>query len=141
MEGLNILLVDNCKIFIENAVNAFSQIGIQSTLCFAENNTEAWSMLQGDYKLSPLPKIMLIDTNAEGINGIDLITKIRDNFELKSILIFVISDVDNDENKQAALNLNIAAYMSKPFEKGEIISFFSTLNDYWNSIEFSSENK
>jgi len=141
MEGLNILLVDNCKNFIENAVNAFSQIGIQSTLCFAENNTEAWSMLQGDYKLSPLPKIMLIDTNAEGINGIDLITKIRDNFELKSILIFVISDVDNDENKQAALNLNIAAYMSKPFEKGEIISFFSTLNDYWNSIEFSSENK
>ena len=141
MEGLNILLVDNCKNFIENAVNAFSQIGIQSTLCFAENNTEAWSMLQGDYKLSPLPKIMLIDINAEGINGIDLITKIRDNFELKSILIFVISDVDNDENKQAALNLNIAAYMSKPFEKGEIISFFSTLNDYWNSIEFSSENK
>lgn len=141
MEGLNILLVDNCKNFIENAVNAFSQIGIQSTLCFAENDTEAWSMLQGDYKLSPLPKIMLIDTNAEGINGIDLITKIRDNFELKSILIFVISDVDNDENKQAALNLNIAAYMSKPFEKGEIISFFSTLNDYWNSIEFSSENK
>src|SRR3970282_1529123 len=139
MEGSNILLVDNCKIFIENAVNAFSQIGIQSTLCFAESDTEAWSMLQGDYKLSPLPKIMLIDINAEGINGIDLITKIRDNFELKSILIFVISDVDNDENKQAALNLNIAAYMSKPFEKGEIISFFSPLNVHWNRIEFSRE--
>jgi CheY-like chemotaxis protein len=141
MEGSNILLVDNCKIFIENAINAFSQIGIQSTLCFAESDTEAWSMLKGDHKLSPLPKIMLIDINAEGINGIDLINKIRDNFQLKSILIFVISDVNNNENKRAALNLNIAAYMSKPFEKEEIISFFSTLNDYWNSIEFSSENK
>jgi CheY-like chemotaxis protein len=140
MVGVNILLVDNSKIFIENAVNAFSQIGIQSTLCFAESETEAWSMLQGDTKVLPLPKIMLIDINADGINGIDLINKIRDNYKLKSILIFVISDVDNNENKRAALNLNIAAYMSKPFEKGEIISFFSILNDYWNSIEFASEN-
>jgi CheY-like chemotaxis protein len=140
MVGVNILLVDNSKIFIENAANAFSQIGIQSTLCFAESETEAWSMLQGDTKVLPLPKIMLIDINAEGINGIDLINKIRDNYKLKSILIFVISDVDNNENKRAALNLNIAAYMSKPFEKGEIISFFSILNDYWNSIEFASEN-
>jgi CheY-like chemotaxis protein len=140
MVGLNILLVDNSKIFIENVVNAFSQIGIQATLCFAESETEAWSMLQGNTKLLPLPKIMLIDINAEGINGVDLIKKIRDNSELKSILIFVISEVDNNENKQAAFNLNIAAYMSKPFEKGEIINFFSILNDYWNSIEFSSEN-
>jgi CheY-like chemotaxis protein len=140
MVGVNILLVDNSKIFIENAVNAFSQIGIQSTLCFAESETEAWSMLQGDSKVLPLPKIMLIDINADGINGIDLINKIRDNYKLKSILIFVISDVDNNDNKRAALNLNIAAYMSKPFEKGEIISFFSILNDYWNSIEFASEN-
>jgi CheY-like chemotaxis protein len=138
MVGSNILLVDNCKIFIENAVNAFSQIGIESTLCFAENDTKAWSMLQGDYKLSPLPKIMLIDINAEGINGIDLINKIRLDFELKSILIFVISNIDNKEKKRDALNLNIAGYMHKPFENGEIIKFFSTLNDYWNSIEFSS---
>jgi CheY-like chemotaxis protein len=140
MVGLNILLVDNCKIFIENAASAFSQIGIQSTLCFAESETEAWSMLQGDTKLSPLPKIMLIDINAEGINGIDLINKIRNNYKLKSILIFVVSDVDNNEKKQAALNLNIAAYIGKPIEKEEIISFFSILNDYWNSIEFASEN-
>jgi CheY-like chemotaxis protein len=141
MVGLNILLVDNCNIFIENTASAFSQIGIQAKLYFAKNDIEAWSLLQGDTKLSPLPKIMLIDINAEGINGIDLIKKIRNNYELKSILIFVISDVVNKENKRAALNLNIAAYMSKPFEKGEIISFFSTLNDYWNSIEFSSENR
>jgi CheY-like chemotaxis protein len=141
MEGINILLVDNCKTYIENTVRAFSDIGIQATLYFADNHIEAWSLLQGDYKLSPLPKIMLIDINAEGINGIDLINKIRLDLELKSILIFVISNINNNENKLAALNLNIAGYMPKPFGNEEIFNFFSTLNDYWNSIEFSSENK
>lgn len=137
----NILLVDNCKAYVETAVKAFSHIGIQSTLYFAKNDIEAWSMLTGDFKLSPRPKIMLIDINAEGINGIDLINKIRLDFELKSILIFVISNINNNENKIAALNLNIAGYMHKPFENEEIINFFSSLNDYWRIIEFSSENK
>ena len=139
MINSNILLVDNCKTYFENAVRAFSDIGIQSTLHFAESDIEAWSMLTGDFKLLPLPKIMLIDINAEGINGIDLINKIRLDFELKSILIFVISNINNDENKIAALNLNIAGYMQKPFGNGEIIDFFSTLNEYWQIIEFSGE--
>lgn len=141
MERSNILIVDNCNTYIENAAKAFYETGIQSTLYFAENHIEAWSLLQGDHKLSPLPQIMLIDINAEGINGIDLINKIRLNLELKSILIFVISNINNNENKLAALNLNIAGYMHKPFENEEIINLFSTLNDYWKSIEFSRKNK
>ena len=95
-------------------------------------------MLTGDKKLSPLPKIMLIDINAEGINGIELIEKIRLDIDLKSTLIFVISDINNDKNKRAALNLNIAGYINRSFEIEEMINFFSILNDYWNNIEFSS---
>ena len=95
MVGANILLVDTCKTYFENAAKAFSEIGIQATLRFAKNDIEAWSMLKGDDKLLPIPKIMLIDINAEGLNGIDLINKIRLDFELKSILIFVVSDVNN----------------------------------------------
>ena len=141
MVGSNILLVDNCKTYQEKVVKAFSQIGIQATLHFAENDLEAWSLLQGDSKLSPVPKIMIIDINAEDINGIDLINKIRLDFELKSILIFVVSNIFNNENRLAALNLNIAGYMQKPLGNKEILNFFSILNDYWNSIEFSSANK
>ena len=84
---------------------------------------------------------MIIDINAEDINGIDLINKIRLDFELKSILIFVVSNIFNNENRLAALNLNIAGYMQKPLGNEEILNFFSILNDYWNSIEFSSANK
>jgi DNA-binding NarL/FixJ family response regulator len=81
---------------------------------------------------------MLIDINAEGINGIELIEKIRLDIDLKSTLIFVISDINNDKNKRAALNLNIAGYINRSFEIEEMINFFSILNDYWNNIEFSS---
>lgn len=134
----NILLVDSNRAHFENTLNVFSQIGIQYNLCFAKDDIQAWLMLTGDKKLSPLPKIMLIDINAEGINGIELIEKIRLDIDLKSTLIFVISDINNDKNKRAALNLNIAGYINRSFEIEEMINFFSILNDYWNNIEFSS---
>jgi CheY-like chemotaxis protein len=138
MVSTNILLVDNCKTDIENTKIAFSTIGIQSTLHFAESENEAWLLLQGKNKLSPTPKIMLIDINQSGSNGLDLLIKIRTYPELKSILIFVITGSDNDKNKAAALNLNVAGYLRKPIESGKWINFFSILNDYWNIIKFSN---
>lgn len=137
----NILLVDNNKIDVVSTKNAFSTIGIGATLHFAENGIEAWSLLQGDHKISPTPKIILIDINENGSSGMDLLHKIRKHPDLKSILVFVITNINNDENKVAALNLNIAGYIRKPIESESNIDFFSILNDYWNIIEFTSEKK
>ncbi|MFV8375751.1 response regulator [Flavobacterium sp. LB1P62] len=141
MTSSNILLVDSCSADVENVKNAFSEIGIKSTLYLAQNDAEAWLMLQGDNKISPIPKIVLIDINEESVNGIKLLSKMRIHPDLKSILVFVITRTDNDVNKAAALNLNIAGYMHKPFESKNTTDFFSILNDYWNIIEFSSEKK
>lgn len=141
MASSNILLVESCNADSESVKKAFSEIGIKSTLHLAQNDTEAWSMLQGADKISPIPKIVLIDINEESVNGIHLLNKIRIHPDLKSILVFVITRTDNDKNKVAALNLNIAGYMHKPDDSKKMTDFFSILNDYWNIIEFSSEKK
>jgi CheY-like chemotaxis protein len=141
MINSNILLVDNCKVDIENAILAFSTLGIKANLHFAKNGLEAWNMLQGNHRVSPTPKILLIDINQEGVNGISLIDKIRRHNDLKSILVFVITDTDNEKNKSDALNLNIAGYLRKPNDSDKNIDFFSILNNYWNIIEYSSEKK
>jgi CheY-like chemotaxis protein len=52
-------------------------LGVETNLYFAENDLEAWSQLQGNNKVCPTPKILLIDVNQRGINGIDLINKIK----------------------------------------------------------------
>lgn len=137
----NILLVDNNKIDVVSTKKAFSTLGIGSTLHVAESEDQAWSLLQGDHKISPTPKIILIDINENGLSGMGLLQKIRKNPDLKSILVFVITNTNNDENKVAALNLNIAGYIRKPMESESNIDFFSILNDYWNIIEFTSEKK
>lgn len=139
MRNYNILLVDSCKTDIENTKDAFSILNIRHALFSAETEIQAWAMLEGDNKLKPLPDILLIDINEEGINGIDFLTKIRIHPDLKSLLVFVITGADNDENRIAALNLNIAGYFRKPFENKNFPDFFSILNDYWNLVEFPNK--
>lgn len=141
MMNSNILLVDNCKVDVENTKEAFLTLGIAGSLHFAENDTEAWDKLQGIHKISPTPKILIIDINQEKMNGIDLINRIRSHVDLKSILIFVITGSDNETNKTSALDLNIAGYLHKPINKEKNSTFFSILYNYWNIIEYSSEIK
>ena len=96
-------------------------------------------MLDGTHKINPVPKIVLIDVNRTKKKGINLLNAIRNHPDLKSILIFVITDSDEDINKAAALNLNIAGYIPLSFESHKLNYFLSVLNDYWNIIEFSSQ--
>jgi CheY-like chemotaxis protein len=135
----NILLIDNNKIDVLNTKDAFSKLSIRSTLHFAESENEVWSLLIGDRKIFPTPRIILIDIDMSGLNGIDLLRNIRKDPALKSILIFVITNRDDDENKMATLNLNVAGYMRKPIESENNVDFFSKLNDYWNIIEYTSD--
>jgi CheY-like chemotaxis protein len=138
MVNTNILLVDNCKKDIDNIKKAFAENCIHFNLNITENDSEAWLLLQGKNKLSPTPKIMLIDINEQGIDGLNLIRKIRKDPFLKSILIYVITSSNNDTNKLAALDLNVAGYLHKPVEDEKWFSFFSTLNDYWSIIKYSN---
>ncbi|OAB27194.1 Response regulator receiver domain-containing protein [Flavobacterium fryxellicola] len=139
MGNASILLVDNRKAIIESFRKSFSEIEVKHTLFSAANENEAWSMLDGSQKLSPVPKIILIDVNRTKNKGIQFLNAIRNHTDLKSILVFVITDSENEINKAAALNLNIAGYIPMSFESQTLNSFVSVLNEYWNIIEFSSQ--
>jgi CheY-like chemotaxis protein len=141
MINSSILLINNSKADIENTKNAFAKLNIEATLHFANTDLEAWNKLQGNHRISPIPKIILIDVNQDGINGIGLIEKMRRHSDLKSILVFVITGTVNEKNKEDALNLNIAAYLHHSEDSLNNLDLFSTLNEYWNSIEFRRDIK
>lgn len=136
MGNTTILLVDNRKTIIEAIENSFSKASNNRTLFLAANENEAWLMLEGSFKLNPIPNILLIDVNRTKNEGITFLNAIRKHPDLKSILIFVITDSVLEINKAAALNLNIAGYIPMSLEKKELNHYFSMLNDYWNIIEF-----
>ena len=130
-----ILLIDDRETIIENVKRTFLEVNIKHTLFSAANENEAWLLLDGSHKLNPVPKIILIDVNRTDNEGMNFLKALRTNIDLRSILVFVITDAEQEVNKAAALQLNIAGYVALKFESDILNSSFSILNDYWNIIE------
>jgi CheY-like chemotaxis protein len=139
MNGNNvgILLVEDDQVDVKNVQRAFKKLRISNPLHVANNGVEALSMLRGNgvAPIEPLPKIILLDLNMPKMNGIEFLTELRQDPTLKRISVFVLTTSDDDKDKVAAYDLNVAGYILKPVESLAFIEAVSTLGGYWSLIE------
>lgn len=130
-----ILLVEDDHIDVMNVQRAFRKNNIVNPLHIAFNGIEALNMLKGNDgkpKLNPMPKIILTDINMPKMNGLEFIKELRNDPELSSISVFVISTSNDDSDKLEAYKLNVAGYILKPVSFEKFVSSIAVLGNYWN---------
>ncbi len=137
---ISILLVEDDEVDVMNVKRAFKKNNITNPLFLAGNGVEALEMLrgQGEQPMVPLPRIILLDLNMPKMGGIEFLTELRKDENLKSITVFVMTTSNEDRDKVEAYKLNVAGYILKPLSMESFISAVSILNNYWQLIEFPS---
>ena len=140
MEGkpLHILLVEDDSVDVMNVQRAFKKNNIENPLHVAFNGVEALNMLRGTNgkpKLNPLPGIILCDINMPKMNGIEFLKELRNDEELKSSSVFIMTTSNDDQDKFDAYKLNVAGYVLKPLSFEKFVSAVSILNNYWKLCE------
>ena len=106
-----------------------------STLFKAENPLKAAALLN-DYKID----LMFLDINMPKMNGVEFLQALRADPTLTSTLVFVLTSSDNDKDKMAAYNLNVAGYILKPLRLSDFVQTVATLNLYWALLEFPNSS-
>lgn len=135
---VNILLVEDDSVDRMNVQRAFKKNNINNPLHIAHDGQEALDMLKGKndkQKLNPVPKIMLLDINMPRMNGLELLKEMRNDEELKSISVFVMTTSSDVKDKLEAFNNNVAGYILKPLSFENFVSAVSVLNNYWQLCE------
>ncbi len=140
MEGsiVDILLVEDDEVDVMNVQRAFKKNHIKHNLHVAGNGLEALALLRGDDKtpkLTPRPKIILLDLNMPKMNGIEFLQALRKDPELKPISVFVLTTSGEERDIIAAHQHNVAGYILKPIELESFIQALATLDRYWSLIE------
>jgi CheY-like chemotaxis protein len=137
---ISILLVEDDEVDVMNVKRAFKKNNITNPLFVAGNGVEALEMLrgEGEQELVPRPRIILLDLNMPKMGGIEFLTALRQDEDLKSITVFVMTTSNEDRDKVEAYKLNVAGYIVKPLSMESFISAVSILNNYWQLIEFPS---
>lgn len=132
---VSILLVEDDQVDIMNIQRAFKKNNIVNPLHIAHNGVEALEMLRGEKKLNPIPKIILLDINMPQMNGIEFLKEIRNDAELKSLHVFIMTTSSDENDRWEAYKLNVAGYILKPLSFEKFTSSVSILNNYWKLCE------
>ncbi len=136
---INILLVEDDEVDVMNVKRAFKKGMITNPLYVASNGLEGLAMLQGEDGEAPsVPKnrrLILLDLNMPKMNGLEFLEVLRNDPELKSIPVVVLTTSDEDRDRIEAYNHNVAGYILKPVTFSNFAEVMATLNKYWTLCE------
>jgi CheY-like chemotaxis protein len=92
----------------------FTEAGLGESVVFRENGEEALSYL-ADLPLHGLPALIVLDLNMPVLNGLQTLTMLKRQPDLKHIHVVIYSTSNNDHERQQCLEQGARDYFVKPF--------------------------
>ena len=135
---VNVLLVEDNVIEHEAVRRAFQRERIGNPITTAVDGVEALATLRGrgDTPALARPFLILLDLNMPRMNGLEFLTEIRADPELKDSIVFVLTTSRSDEDRVASYNLNVAGYIVKSDVGAGFVRLIALLDHYWRVVEF-----
>jgi CheY-like chemotaxis protein len=128
-----ILLVEDDEVDQMTVQRALEDIHVTNRLDIAGNGEEALTFLR-DSK-NQRPGIILLDLNMPRMNGIEFLSVIKKDAELKKIPVVVLTTSIEEDDKVKSFNLGVAGYMHKPVDYMQFVEVIRTIDLYWTLSE------
>lgn len=128
-----ILLVEDDEVDQMTVQRALKDIHVTNRLDISGNGEEALAFLN-DSK-NQRPGIILLDLNMPRMNGIEFLSVIKKDVELKKIPVVVLTTSIEEEDKMKSFNLGVAGYMHKPVDYMQFVEVIRTIDLYWTLSE------
>ena len=134
---IRILLVEDDDGDAKAVVRTFENARIANPIVRALDGIEAMQILKGTDKHPKLerPYLLLVDLNMPRMDGIQLVTAIREDPELHGAIIFMLTTSNRAEDKQAAYSMNVTGYILKEKAGEDFLKLFSLVDTYWRIVE------
>lgn len=140
-QPIHILLVEDDDVDAEMVLRACRREEIDSSFIIARNGVEALEILRGSdgQPRLPRPYLILLDINMPRMNGIEFLQEVRRDAELRRSIVFMLTTSNNDEDKLAAYNEQVAGYLLKSNAANDFRQIIGLLNSYRSVVEFPPE--
>lgn len=129
---VTIMLVEDDEVDRKALLRAFERLRIANPVEIARDGVEGWEQLQ----TLPRPNLLILDINMPRMNGIELLRKIRASEQHRDSIVFVLTTSNDEQDKVAAYNLNVAGYMLKSDMGASFVRAIEMVENYWKVIEF-----
>lgn len=138
-EPLNVLLVEDDEVDVMNVQRAFKQRKIAFPLSIATNGIEALAMLQSHSNIDSSTsmrthkrRLILLDLNMPRMNGFEFLKTLRQDPNLQSTPVVVLTTSDDANDRQRAYEFNVAGYLLKSVTFQQFAESMEALTRYWS---------
>ncbi len=132
-EPIEILLVednDDDTFFI---LQVFKKAKVKNNISVAADGVEAMAYLrkEGEYMNSPRPDIILLDLNLPKKDGHEVLTEIKEDPELRTIPVIILTSSKADEDVIKTYNHHANCFISKPVKMEDFENVMRTMENFW----------
>ena len=137
-QPLSILLVDDSEDDILLAQRVFAKLNLPHTLAVAFSAAEALDYLNCTGKHSgrkpTCPDLLLLDINMPGMDGLELLKKLKADKNLKKIPVIMLTSSASHDDIRRSFESGAASYLTKPSSFQGYSDLLAQFSAYWISV-------
>lgn len=133
--SLKVLLIEDNMIEIMKMNRTVSLLEAKHEITEAKNAEEALAILETKENL---PDIILLDLNMPKINGIEFLSILKKDADLRHIPTIILTTSDNRKDILECYRIGISGYILKPLKYDDYVSKIEITLSYWSINELKS---
>jgi CheY-like chemotaxis protein len=135
----DILLVDDSRMDIELTFDAFRQAKLANKIQVAGDGQEALDYLFGEGKYSdrnvyPLPNLVLLDLKMPGIDGFEVLKRVKSTEVIKRIPVVVLTSSREEGDRALSYDTGANSYLVKPVSFDGFLEVVRQIDGYWLAL-------
>jgi len=125
-----LLIVEDSPSDLALTKHALEESGMPLTLVAARDGEEAMAVL----RRGRLPDLILLDLNLPRKSGLEVLTELAGDAELRRIPVVVLSSSAAQKDVREAYDRNANAYLVKSLDLDEFVGAVQTLRRFWLKV-------
>ena len=132
----HILLVEDNRMDVELILDAFREARLGNQIRVVRNGQEALDYLfgQGEYadrQAYPLPDLILLDLKMPGIDGHEVLRRVKETPGLKRLPVVVLTSSREEGDRALSYDNGANSYLVKPVSFEGFLEVVRQVADYW----------
>jgi CheY-like chemotaxis protein len=132
---LSVLLIEDNLIEIMKMERTILSLGLKHTVNVANNGEEALEILQDEPRW---PDLILLDLNMPRISGLEFLSILKNNEQLRHIPTVILTTSDNQKDIEECYRIGVSGYIVKPLKYNDYIDKIQNVLSYWSINEIKS---
>lgn len=132
---VDILLVEDNPNDAELAIRALNNNNLANRIQWVKDGEEALDYIfyRGDYssRRRKLPRVVLLDLRLPKLDGIEVLTAIRNHEETKNLPVVVLTSSKEERDLVETYKLGVNSFVAKPVAFDDFVKTVAELGLYW----------